>query len=314
VTGDRHEVVRASRRLGDRMDTTVGPLRVEVVRPLEQLRIVCEPTDDSPVAFDLTWEGSVPVFEEPRQYVRRHGRVLFDTMRLAQTGRWTGELRTAVGEFTVEPDSWWGTRDRSWGVRPVGEEEPAGVRTEGQMTGMWNYAPVQFEDHSILYILNEHDTAGLEPGTPPHRELEEAVRIWNDPAREPEWLGRPEHDCVLRSGTRYVERSTLHFPEAPGGGFSIDVEPLLDCWLMHGTGYGIDPDWRHGMWQGELVVQSRRMDYEAQAAELFGLCDQVARCTQVGGPADGAIGFGLHEFFFIGGFERYGLRDWDPAP
>jgi hypothetical protein len=56
------------------------------------------------------------------------------------------------------------------------------------------------------------------------------------------------------------------------------------------------------------------MDYEAQAAELFGLCDQVARCTQAGGSADGAVGFGLHEFFFIGGFERYGLRDWDPAP
>lgn len=314
VVGDQHEVVRSSRRLGDRMDTSVGPLRVEVIAPLERLRIVCEPTADSPISFDLEWTGSMPAFEEPRQYLRRHGRVLFDTMRLAQTGRWSGVLRTADGEFDVVPDSWWGTRDRSWGVRPVGEEEPAGVRTEGQMTGMWNYAPMQFDDHSLLYILNEHDAAGSDPASVPERPLEEAVRIWHDPSRAPEWLGRPEHECVIRSGTRYVERSTLHFPEAPGGAFSVSIEPLLDCWLMHGTGYGIDPDWRHGMWQGELVVQTRRMDYTTQAAELFGLCDQVARCTQSGGPADGAVGHGLHEFFFIGNFERYGLRDWDPAP
>jgi len=307
VTGVDHEVVRASRRLGDRMDTSVGPMRVEVIRPLEELRIICEPTDDSPVAFDLVWEGAMPAFEEPRQYIRRHGRVLFDTMRLAQTGRWRGVLETAGGSFEVTPDAWWGTRDRSWGVRPVGEEEPAGVRTEGQMVGMWNYAPMQFDDHSILYILNEHDGTG-------HRELEEAVRIWADPSREPEWLGRPEHDAVLRSGTRYIERSTLTFPDAPGGAISIDVEPLLDCWLMHGTGYGIDPDWRHGMWQGDLVVQSRRMHYERDADQLFGLCDQVARFTQSGGSSGGAVGFGLHEFFFIGGFGRYGLEEWNPAP
>ncbi len=34
--GGRHRVVRASRELGDRMDTTVGPFRVEVVKPLER--------------------------------------------------------------------------------------------------------------------------------------------------------------------------------------------------------------------------------------------------------------------------------------
>ena len=311
VVGDQHEVVRSSRRLGDRMDTSVGPLRVEVLEPLVRLRVVCEPTEDSPISFDLEWEGAMPAFEEPRQYIRRHGRVLFDTVRLAQTGRWTGVLTTAAGTFEVEPGSWWGTRDRSWGVRPVGEEEPAGVRTEGQMTGMWNYAPMQFDDHSILYILNELDG---DPAAEPVRELEEAVRIWHDPSREPEWLGRPEHRCELRSGTRWIERSTLSFPEAPGGAFSVAVEPLLDCWLMHGTGYGIDPDWRHGMWQGDLVVQARHLDYTASAADLFGLCDQVARFTQSGGPRDGAVGHGLHEFFFIGGFGRYGLRDWDPAP
>ena len=312
VVGTSHRVVRASRELGDRMDTSVGPLRVEVLEPLHRLRIVCEPHDESPIAFDLTWEGSVPAVEEPRQFLRRHGRVLFDTIRLAQTGRWSGTLTTGEHTFEVTPERWWGTRDRSWGVRPVGEEEPAGIRTEGQMTGMWNYAPMQFPDHSILYILNEEDRP--DAWGRPVRALEEAVRVWADPDRPPEPLGRPEHEAVLTPGTRRIESSTLVFPQAPGGEVRVEVTPLLDCWLMLGTGYGLEADWRHGMWQGPLVVQGVEVDYERDAGRLFGLVDQVARFEQTTGPRAGAVGYGLHEFFFIGGFARYGLVDWEPAP
>jgi hypothetical protein len=301
VHGDSHRVVRASRELGDRMDMSVGPIRVEIVRPLEELRFIVEPNEFG-VAADLTWVGSVPAFEEPRQYIRKHGRVLFDTMRLAQTGQWSGTISTGDETFEVTPDKWWGTRDRSWGVRPVGEEEPAGIRTEGQMVGMWNYAPMQFEDHSILYMVNEHTD-----GT---RAIEEATRIWNDPDRPTEHLGRPEHDVVITPGTRHVESSVLRFPEAPGGPLEIAVTPLLDCWLMVGTGYGIEPDWRFGMYQGPSVVQGVDVDYVRDKDRLFGLVDQVARFEQ----SDGSVGYGLHEFFFIGDYERYGLVGWDPAP
>ena len=35
--GSSYSVVRASRELGDRMDTSVGPFRIEVVKPLQEL-------------------------------------------------------------------------------------------------------------------------------------------------------------------------------------------------------------------------------------------------------------------------------------
>ena len=92
------------------------------------------------------------------------------------------------------------------------------------------------------------------------------------------------------------------------------MTPLLDCWLMLGTGYGLEPDWRHGMWQGPLVVQGQEVDYVRDKDRLFGLVDQVGRFEQSGGVADGAVGHGLHEFFFIGEFARYGLVGWDPLP
>ena len=102
---DVHRVVRASRQLGeDRMDTTIGPLRVEVVEPLRKLRVVCEPSDASAeagVELDATFEGSVPAYLEPRHFNREFERVTFDTQRLAQTGRWSGRMK--VGGETHRP-------------------------------------------------------------------------------------------------------------------------------------------------------------------------------------------------------------------
>jgi hypothetical protein len=295
--GPRHVVVRASRELGDRMDTSVGPFRVEVLEPLHRLRVVLAPTEH-PLSFDLTWTGAVPAFEEPRHYIRKHGRVLFDTIRFAQTGCWSGTLRIGAETFAVTPDRWKGTRDRSWGVRPVGEPEAPGIRgAEGQMTGMWNYSPMQFDDHAIYYILNETDAG--------ERMLSEAVRVWADPARPPEWLGQPEHTHVLTRGTRMIERSMIAFPHAPRGGFAVEVTPLTHCFITVGTGYGMEPDWRHGMYQGPLVVQGLEYVHD-EIAPLgqYGVVDHVARFAY-----EGRVGFGLHEHGFFGPFRKYGMLD-----
>jgi hypothetical protein len=290
--------VRASRVLGDRMDTKVGPFRVEVLKGLERVRFVLEPSEHT-LSCDLVWDGAIPAFLEPRQYIRKHGRVLFDTCRFAQTGCWTGKVTVGDESFDVTPDRWWGTRDRSWGVRPVGEAEHPGIRQgEGQLTGMWNYSPMQFPKYSLLYILNETDRGD--------RPIEEAVRIWNDPAREPEWLGRPEYEHVLTPGTRMVTSSTLHFPHAPGGGLSVRATPMLTAFIAIGTGYGMENDWRHGMYQGDLVVQGLVKDVdEISSFGQYGVVDHVARFD----ASNGDVGYGLHEHGFWGAFSKYGMND-----
>jgi hypothetical protein len=293
--GTQHRVVRASRELGDRADTSVGPLRVEVIEGLHKLRFILEPNEHG-IEADLSWKGAMPAFEEPRQYIRKHGRTLFDTMRFVQTGHWEGTLQVADETFHVTPERWRGVRDRSWGIRPVGEPEPPGIRQgEGQMDGMWNYAPMQFDDFSILYVCHEHNDG--------ERPLQEGVRIWHDPERELEHLGRPEHDHVIRKGTRYVESSVLSFPEAPGGPIEVKVTPLVECYVGIGTGYGFDSDWRHGMYQGPLVVQGVLLDTEADKKKLWGICDNVAR-FELGNE----VGYGLHEYLFLGPFDRYRLK------
>ncbi len=294
--GSTHRVVRASRELGDRFDTAVGPIRIEVLDGLNRLRFVLEPNAWG-LAMDLVWEGAIPAFLEPRQYVRRQGRVFFDSVRFAQTGCWSGWLEIDGERHAVTPDRWKGSRDRSWGIRPVGEHEPAGIHQGSHsMQGMWNYCPMQFDDHSILYICNE-----LNDG---RRELEEAMRIWSDPEREPEWLGRPEYEHEFDAAKEFIVASTIRFPDAPEGPLEVRCTPLLPMYLFIGTGYGVDADWKHGMYKGPLVVEGLSLDHERDRARFFGLIDSPCRFE-----ANGKVGWGLFEYCFMGPFDRYGIAN-----
>jgi hypothetical protein len=83
-----------------------------------------------------------------------------------------------------------------------------------------------------------------------------------------------------------------------------------------GTGYGLDADWRHGMYQGpELVVQGLHLEYtseedRARLEQPWGIVDHVARfeLTQSG---ETVVGHGLHEHGFFGPYSRYGLEGYD---
>jgi len=293
--GEDHHVVRMSKPLGDRMDLSVGPFRVEILEPLQKLRVVLEPTEHS-LAMDVTWNGLGPAIPEPGHYIRNKGRIVFDTQRLAQLGSWEGSITVGGDTVAVTPDRWGGSRDRSWGIRPVGEPEGDGIRQgTNVMAGMWNYFPMRFADHSVYYICQED----------PHgdRLLVQAERVWDDPERGIEDLGRPEHDHRFISGTRVLRDSTITFPQA---GVSIECTSVLPNFLGIGTGYGLDADWRHGMYQGpELVVQGKVM----KVAEIMGL-GQYAVVDHVGRfEYDGNVGYGLYEHGFFGPFPRYGMTD-----
>lgn len=296
----RHTVVRASRELGtDRLDTTVGPFRVEVIEGLERLRVVLEPNEWG-IHFDLTFQGSIAAQEEPRHFWRQNERTIFDTCRLAQTGRWSGSLDVHGAHFDVEPERWWGCRDRSWGIRTVGEPEAPGIQAVSPPSMFWNYGQIQFDDHSLVYMAQENRDGS--------RVIEEARRIWNDRSKPVEHLGSPSHDLVFTPGTRTIERGTLRLGHgADGEPVVIDVVPGLPVYLGIGTGYGRETDWRHGMYQGPLEVQGMVVDLDAPdtAARKVGVVDTVGRFEY-----GGKVGYGLWEYAIGGPHDRYGFRSW----
>ncbi|MFD5811076.1 MULTISPECIES: hypothetical protein [Rhodococcus] len=306
--GDDHLVVRASRALGtDRTDTTVGPLRIEVLEGLRRLRVVLEPghAETADLSFDLTFDGVVPATEETPQRLRRLERVVMDTSRFVQTGRWAGTLTVDGRTRQVDPGTWLGNRDRSWGVRPVGEPEPPGRTAHEGMPGFfWIYSVMQFDDDTIVTIVQEDDHG--------RRLVEEAVRI--RPGAEPEWLGRPEHRLVFAPGTRNVTGATLTFHRPGCEAVTVECELLVPNLLGIGTGYGLEQDWRHGMWQGELVVQALRRDVREIDPALLMFCptDHLARFRIAGSDT---VGTGLFEVAVIGPHRQYGFTGFaDPHP
>lgn len=293
----QHRVLRASRELdgADRLHPRVGPLHIEVLEPLHKLRVVAEDNEWG-ITLDAVWTGACPAIEEPRHYIREHGRTIFDTMRLAQTGGWDGVLAAGGHRWQLDGHHWWGTRDRSWGIRPVGEAEPPGIRAKDPFSWFWVYTPIRFEDHSLLVMIQERSDGS--------RVLEEAVRVWPDGRRD--HLGRPEHALTWKPGTRFATGGTITLAEPDGTPINLEVEPLVPVHIGIGTGYGYDTDWRHGMWQGELKVEAVHIDTTTPegAARMFGIVDAGARFRYAG-----HVGYGLFETMVIGPHQQYGFRD-----
>ena len=70
--GDHQVTIRSSDALDghDRMAPAVGPIALEVIEPLEQIRLTCD-APDLGVEVDITWTGSCPVIDEMTYGPRR---------------------------------------------------------------------------------------------------------------------------------------------------------------------------------------------------------------------------------------------------
>jgi hypothetical protein len=291
--GGRQSTLRLSGELGDdRLQQRVGPYSIEVVEPLRQIRVVCE-DDGHGVSADLLWTGSVPAVEEPRHQLRQGGRLIVDSCRFAQVGTCSGAVRVDGEERRFEDAGSAGTRDRSWGVRPVGEREPAGRAAGGGLEGFgfwWTYAPVRFEEFAVVLIAQEDGD-----GT---RTLNEAVRIWpEESGRPPEPLGWPEIEVRYASGTRRVVGATIALQRRRDP-LLLEVETLGHVVMSAGPGYNGDPDWTHGTWRGAAAAERVDFDLADPAVEgraAFGIVDHVARVTCAGDE-----GWGLFEHASIG--------------
>jgi hypothetical protein len=231
--------------------------------------------------------------------MRTGDRPILDACRFAQVGTWEGTLRVGGEELPVTPDRWVGTRDRSWGIRPVGEAEPPGRAADQPLEGFyWLYVPLRFDDYAVVVIVQE-----LPNG---FRTLNDATRVWRD--GRVEQLGWPRIDITYKSGTRHPEHAVLHLTDPDGKPVVIEVDTLGFVALHVGAGYGGDPDWTHGQWRGRNWSDSAVYDMTAPdvvGRVPFGVIDHVGRAT-----CDGAEGWGLFEHGTFGRHDPSGFADW----
>ncbi|QIS21597.1 hypothetical protein [Nocardia terpenica] len=295
--GDTLRAVRFSDALRRRdLEQRVGGYRIEVREPLQRIRIVCEHDD---LAFDLTWTGAFPAVQEQSHVILGASRPIIDASRFAQVGSWEGTLAVDGADIAVTPDIWTGTRDRSWGIRPVGEAEPAGRPAADPSGGFWwVYAPLRFDDFAIVVIVQENPDG--------FRTLNDAVRVWPDGRIEQ--LGWPRVHIEYRSGSRHPVSARLELTTPDGKPLDIHIRPHT-CYPLHiGCGYGGDPDWTHGQWKGENWSASTTYDLTdptISARTPWGVTDHVAqaRCGD-------AEGWGLFEHASMGRHDPTGFADW----
>ncbi|MGY4711819.1 hypothetical protein ACXDF8_20015 [Mycolicibacterium sp. CBM1] len=300
--GDSQTAVHLSDSIDqDRLNQHVGAYRVEVVDPLQTVRIVMDETEG--MAVDLTWRGLFPVVQEQPHIMRQGNRVTLDAQRFAQLGSWEGHLVIDGREIAVDPSVWIGSRDRSWGIRPIGEAEPAGRPADPPFEGMWwLYVPMAFEDFAIVLIIQEAPDG--------FRSLNDCTRIWRD--GRVEQLGWPRVKIHYRSGTRIPTGATIEATDSAGAALRFDVESKLPVPIHVGGGYGGDSDWIHGMWKGDRFTERLTYDMNDPAIigrAAFGVIDHVGRavCHDGGSSAEG---WGLFEHGALGRHDPSGFTDW----
>ncbi|GGO50882.1 hypothetical protein [Streptomyces lasiicapitis] len=299
-TGDTLRAVRASDALGDdRMNLSVGPLRITVEEPLRRLRLTCaaDPDDTDSLAYDIEWNADFPALWEPHHTQRRGGRLTLEGRRFVQAGGCAGVIRAGGEEIAVTAGEWTATRDRSWGVRPIPGEEGGRMGEEFPTEGFhWIWCPVRFDDRFLMVIAQE-DADG-------YRTLNDATLV--RPGRPDRQLGWPQADITYRSGTRHPARAVVHLtdPETRKP-LELGVEPLTSLPLAVGAGYPPADDWQHGTWRGRDWVDRRTYDLSDPAAHplaAYGVIDHAARFT-----LDGRVGHGIFEHGTFGRHDPSGF-------
>ncbi len=299
-TGGQIHSVRFSDALAERsLEQKVGGYQLDVIEPLRELRARCQSPDGS-LDFDLHWTGSFDAMaEEPHLWLGGSGRPILDASRFCQLGSWSGRLTVGGREFAVTSDRWGGARDRSWGIRPVGESEPAGRPAGDPGSGFWwVYMPLRFASCAVILIVQESPDG--------YRTLSNAKRVFADGRIEQ--LGWPRLAIRYRPGTRHPESASIGLTDGSGKPVRLEVETVTSLPLHVGAGYSGDPDWGHGRWMGPDWASTAVYDLadpEVAGRIPFGVTDHLARAT-----LDGEAGWGMFEHASMGRHDPSGFADW----
>jgi hypothetical protein len=247
--GTQRSVFASGRVPLDRTLTAVGPIQIHVVEPLRTNRIAVDAPEYG-LHADLTFRARTAAYEEPRQTKYQGTRLFTDMTRASQLGAWTGTLTAGDRTWTFADHAVYGTKDRSWGIRPAGLPAPAAPEPgAGQLFFLW--APLNFDDVGVHYMTFE-DADG-QPWAKTAAVL--PLLADNDPVFGTDTGAEHvdiAHTIDWATGLRRSKGATLILTGRTDAAPQIQLEPLL-TFRMKGVGY-FHPRWSHGRWHDELVV------------------------------------------------------------
>jgi hypothetical protein len=293
----------------DRAVTEIGPIRVEILEPMKKIRFVADGSKDG-IAADLTFDARSVAVEEERQ-TRVAGTIpVMDVTRFTQNGTWSGWIELDGTRIPIDPAVARGTRDRSWGIRPVGEAPGGAPNAAGQQI-FWLWGPCNFADEST-YIAIFDDAQGTRYYQ--HSLIAPVRTRDDDPFIETGGIAKKFRDTpfeiTYQPGTRRADRATMWLhPYGTGAPRELTFERLY-TFQMCGISYS-HPEWAHGTWKGELAVgvdEWKLSDIDTLAPQNLHI-QNFCKVT-----LDGKPGWGVLEQIALGPHEPTGLTGpLDPA-
>jgi hypothetical protein len=305
--GREQWTVRGSRELASAPeDMAIGPIHLEIVEPLKQVRFRLEPNDVQPISFDIVLSAVTPPFFEERNLVRnrRTGRIDVDVIRYHQGGWASGTMTVGDETYDVNPDEWFGFRDHSWGVRqaigePLTDLIPSPKLPEGIRGGM-KWSPSFFRRPDGTY----YETAiFVVEGA-----WEYSSAYINDAHGGQTPVRRVQPRINYDTRTRFVKGGELLLTMESGEKRAIEVETLGDSGFFLKTGgYGAWAGHKHGSWKGELHIDGEYIG-DCWSDENLAKLGQF-RDTPVRVREGEAVGYGIMESLIGGVWPELGLTE-----
>ena len=316
VHGNKQYNIRFSQPLrpfSDTMQAEIGPMAIDIVRPLQELRLRLA-KGDYPIALDMTYEGVIPAGLQAPHSGRLDGRKHSDYLRYHQVGKAKGWMEVAGERF--EASEWFAWRDHSWGVRPVvgGFEPFTGTQTAGGVA-----SAAQTGDRG-LFLIYFGFSNGVQAGDVQLKEDGSGKRFFLD--GEVYNVGGPairvvdaRHHIEFQPGTRLFATARMELDLANGETWHLNAQPVGKPWAFFGS--GMDGGFFDGKGQGvyrssELLTE---VDvYDMSEPEIIKLPDGSTRLPKhreqlTVCEINGVEGQAYVPMFVIGKQPRFGLPD-----
>jgi hypothetical protein len=306
--GVQHSFHASRRAPKDPAEIRVGPFEITILEPMQSLQVRLD-DNASGLACQLTFLPRTANVQEGRQTWKR-GRITMDATRFDQFGSWSGEIRCNGEDLAIRPERVCATKDRSWGIRPVGDPDPGGAPALELPQFFFLWSPIQWRDHCTLVGIFEDADGGRWHWdgfkVPAYATAAEIPGV-EDPRTES--LLDVGWRLDYASGTRWARGGELTLVERSGLRREIRLEPVLR-FQMKGIGYG-HPEWGHGRWKGDLAIGGeswKLADLDPMSPENLHVQQVVkARC----GDEEGV---GVLEQICLGPHRPSGFREFlDPA-
>jgi hypothetical protein len=277
----RHWDVAASRAVsGDRWNAGAGPLQFTVLEPRRRWRLQLGP-NPSGLEYDIEYQARAPIWELQTIFGRKRGKVIVNQQHIQQSANYRGWVR--CGDETLSVDSFYGSRDRTWGIRNHVDID------------MWIWFAAQFDDRAIAAWAWERKDGTVmyvdggfchEDGTLSKRfvKMLHEVRFDRDFKRPKE----AEIVFVDEDGRRYTVHGRAQHPNV-----NVYYGPMLQPSMEPLQGQN---------WDEQDEPSFRRVEGAAPAS------DQLMRYE-----LEGMTGYGIFEIWVAGdGYDRW-AGNW-PVP